>query len=129
MLKLGSFADDTRVRYTVKTINVQAEMQQDLDALYEGAEETISPSTRKKLNTFHMGEVISKPDTIRIITLKSLVKQKAEITRKDLGVHFLDTGTFTEHINRVVATNYKLGGYILCTFWTRERFPMLTFLS
>ena len=50
-------------------------------------------------------------------------------TVRDLGVHFSTAGNFAEHIKLIVTEAKKLSGYILRTFRTREKGPMITLLK
>ena len=117
--KLGSFADDTRVWYIVRTINAQAQLQQDLEALYRWAEENNFTFNEKKFE--HLSHGRSEIETHYKSPNNSEIKQKDLV--KDLGVHFSESGNFAEHIEKIVADGKKLSGFVLRTFRTRERFP------
>jgi hypothetical protein len=45
---------------------------------------------------------------------------------KDLGVVLSSCGTFTDHINHTVQQATRMSGWVLRTFYTREKLPMLT---
>ena len=107
--KLGSFADDTRVWYIIKTLNEQAQLQRDFDKLYDWAEDNNFTFNEKKFEhlSFGRGSIVTKYNTANSKDI-----QQKEVVR-DLGVHFSATGNFTDHIQRVVAEAKKLSGFIL----------------
>ena len=123
--KLGSFADDTRVWHATRLREEQRQLQEDLDTLYQWAEDNNFLFNEKKFEHLSYG----KPDeTFGYDTPQGKQIQGKETVR-DLGVYFSSTGSFKEHILKVVADGKKLSGFILRTFRTRDRVAMLTLLK
>ena len=123
--KLGSFADDTRVWYTVTTINEQHQLQADLDSLYTWAADNNFKFNEKKFENLSYGK--TKQGFNFTTPNNTNIKGKDHV--KDLGVHFSSSGTFEEHIKKIVSEGKRLSGYILRTFKTRDVGTMLTLLK
>ena len=123
--KLGSFADDTKVWYLIKSLYDQAQLQQELNTLYKWSDDNNFDFNEKKFEHLSYGR--SDLETSYHTPNANPIKKNDPV--RDLGVHFSPTGTFSEHIKIIVAEAKKISGYILRTFRTRERGPMLTLLK
>ena len=123
--ELGSFADDTKLWYIIKSINEEVELQQDLNTLFDWAADNNFDYNEKKFERVAHGR--SSIETSYKTASGAEIKQKDTV--RDLGVHFSYTTNFAEHIKRIVAAGKKLSGYILRTFRTRGTHAMLTLLK
>ena len=124
--KLASFADDTRLWLLTKSLHEQAKLQQDLDILYEWAEDNNFTFNEKKFEQLSYRSS-DEADYTYNTPNKQTIEQKDTV--RDLVVRFSANGRFTEHIKLIVDEAKKLSGYILRTFRTREVGPMVTLLK
>ena len=122
---VSSFADDTRVVHGVNTAQDIANLQTDLNAVYKWADDNNMQFNSKKFECLRYGtntEVISASTY-----LSNSGDQIQEVDHaRDLGVTMSSDGTFSKHITNVVSSASLMCGWILRTFITRERIPMLT---
>ena len=91
---IGSFADDTRIWKAVRSEQEQMELQNDLDILYQWAEENNFFFNEKKFEHLSYGRHV---ETFEYETpLHKLIGGKDNV--RDLGVYFSHTGSFEDHI-------------------------------
>ena len=79
-----------------------------------------------KFETIHFSH---NPDTDMKFTSPTGMVIAQKKTVKDLGIHFSYNANFNHHISMVAANGRKLTGWVLRTFATREREPMITLLK
>ena len=121
---LSSFADDTRVGYGIQSTQDAQLLQDDLDKVYNWAEENNMLFNSKKFELLQYG-----PNT----DLKSSTTYKSNTGHpiatkdsiKDLGVTMSSSGDFKEHISNVVETVKELSAWILRSFKSRSPLLML----
>ena len=112
----SSFADDTRVgRHTEDFEDIQL-LQADLDAVYNWAE------SNELLRYRLMGSTVQNSAGYKS-NIGSEIEEKAHV--KDLGVKLSSDATFSGHIGEKVASVKTKIGWVLRTFRTQERQPML----
>ena len=106
---VSSFADDTRVLGRISSVEDIEHLQTDsgkFELISYGPNQDIKAASVYKSDT---GLPIKKKDTI-----------------KDLGVYLSEDATFTNQIERVAQSAKLKCGWILRTFKTRARLPMIT---
>ena len=123
--QIGSFADDTKVWHIVRTINDQIEMQNELQVLYQWANNNNLTYNQQKFEHLAYGE--SNIITEYTNAKDSVINQKPTV--KDLGILFSTSAKFESHIKNLVSEAQRLSGYILRTFTTREKDAMITLLK
>ena len=119
---VGSFADDTKVRRMIKSLEERVALQRDLDVIYKWAEES-----RMKFND-NKFEQMSHGETRGLVPEAYLTPGGSEIevgeTVKDLGVIASGDLMFREHINKVVTSAKIKTGILMRTFSTRQENAM-----
>ena len=122
---ISSFADDTRVGRPLEDFEDIQLLQADLDAVYNWEESNNMEFNSDKcvLLRYRL-----KGSTVQNLAgyksnIGSEIEEKAHI--KDLGVKLSSDATFSRHIGEKVASVKTKIGWVLRTFRTRERQPML----
>ena len=121
---VSSFADDTRVAKGISSVEDVETLQLDLQSIYEWAEENNMEFNFPKFETLRFGN----DDDIKENTFyKTKCNEKIKIVEhaKDLGIITSSSGNFKQHIRTMVDTAQQLCGWILRTFSTRKKDPML----
>jgi hypothetical protein len=122
---LSSFADDTRVG---KSIDNEADvqlLQNDLQIVYQWCETNNMTLNADKFE--HLPYNFYKKQNAKSCYKDNLGNQiDHSKTVKDLGVHMSADGTFKHHIGTTVTKAKQMCSWILRTFNTRARLPMLT---
>ena len=122
---VSSFADDTRVAHNINHIEDVAKLQSDLEAVYHWSETNNMQFNSNKFECMRYGNNQDiKANTNYISNTGDLIKT-VEDTR-DLGVTMSSDGTFKKHIAGVVSRANLMCSWVLRTFKTRDRMPMLT---
>ena len=122
---VSSFADDTRAAKGIRTQDDTKALQTDLGSIYKWAEENNMMFNFQKFECLRYGGNTELKATTKYTTMNGdniTVMDHA----KDLGVTMSSSGTFRQHISNVTNTAYQLSGWVLRTFRTRHRIPMLT---
>lgn len=122
---VSSFADDTRVIKEILTDDASELLQKDLEALYRWTEEN---NMSLNNNKFEHLMYRNAHNTMATHTYKahdgSVIETKQHV--QDLGVTLSCDGTFTTHIQNVTKRARSQVGWVLRTFQTRDKLPMLT---
>ena len=125
---ISCFADDTRIMNTIKTNEDRIYLQNDLDSVYEWADENkmkfnsgkfeaIDYHSRERPNEYHEYKT-SDGQTIQ---------RKKQV--KDLGILMNCDATYSENIVTMVKKAKRQSGWILRSFQSREPTLMLTLLK
>ena len=123
---LSSFADDTRVGRHIETEEDAQLLQADLNAVYEWARRNNMEFNSDK---FEIIRYKVKSSTVQESTsyssdMGSTIEEKTHL--RDLGVTLSNDATFTKYISEKITSLKATTGWVLRTFRTRERQPMLT---
>ena len=122
---VSSFADDTRVMGEVRHPEDVSSLQRDLDAIYEWSAENNTQLNAEKFDCMRYGyDSGIKTSTCYTASDGSSIHPKDTV--KDLGVLVSSDGSFREQVSNVVLTANLKCAWVLRTFSTRERKPMLT---
>ena len=122
---VSSFADGTYVSRGIRTESNVAELQNDLNSVYNWAElNNINfNDTNFELLLYGNNEIL-KDSTKYLGPLGAQIEEDQHV--KDLGVIMSNDATFSEHIRQVSMKARKYAGWILRTFRTREETLLLT---
>ena len=112
------FADDTKISAKIKTEEDIEKLQQDLEKVYNWAEENLMEFNEDKFEQMSHGHT----ENVRegIYKTKSGNEIKPKKTIKDLGVLISKNMSFKEHINDIVQSSKVMSGLVERTFETRE---------
>ena len=121
---VSSFADDTRIVKSIKTIEDCELLQRDLDEIYEWAKHTNMFFNGTKFVHLRYGAPGEAVAYNYRSSESSIVPENSETT--DLGVIMTNTASFKDHIGLVAAKGRQRLGWILRVFMTRESAPLLT---
>lgn len=122
---VASFADDTRVLKEVSSELEAKQLQADLASLYSWADHNNMSFNNNKFEHIHYS-ASRTDDSVYIYTAPDGSHIDTKQCIKDLGITLSSDGTFTQHIQHVVKKARSQVGWILRTFRTRKRSPMLT---
>ena len=122
---ISRFADDTRIGRAVNNAADSQMLQSDLDSVYRWATVKNMAFNEEKFETIHYGNNISSADIVSYKTCTGTDIERKN-TVKDLGVQTDDDCRFRTQIATVVSKVKRVTGWILRTFETRERLPLLT---
>ena len=118
------FADDTKLKNLVESLQDCANLQTDLNTVYEWAD-----TNNMKFNDLKF-QCIKYGNNLELNQYKYETPSGEEIPGeediKDLGVIMSRNFTFTKHIDKVSSRCRGLIGWILRTFITRTKLVMLT---
>ena len=122
---LSSFADDTRVGSSISSVQDTEVLQADLKSVYDWTIENNMELHGDKFELLRYGvnsEIKAETDYISNTGL--IIKEESQV--RDLGVTMHSSGSFSPQIQKLVEEGRKQCGWILRTFNTRDRLPMLT---
>ena len=99
--------------------------QRDLDSVYKWAESSNMRFNGDKFQLLRYGQ---DEHLIQTTSYTDCNGKSISVTTnaKDLGILLSSDGGFTDHIMSVVQKAMQLSGWVLRTFYTLERQPMLT---
>ena len=121
---LASYADDTRLWRFIHGDGDQELLQQDLQVLYDWADQNNKAFNDDKFEYLPFG-----PPSDRIYLSPSGVQIRKKELVKDLGVYMSSDCTFKTHIKTCVKAANKVSSWILRTFITRDKFVMKVLLQ
>ena len=122
---VSSFADDTRVLAGVKNSEDVQKLQADLNTIYRWAEENNCMFNPDKFECLRYGNDNSLKESTNY-TSSNEVSIACKDSVRDLGVQMSADAQFKDHIsNSIVSANLKCG-WVLRSFVTRDKLPMLT---
>ena len=121
---ISSFADDTRAAKGITTEDDVKSLQTDLQAIYKWSQDNNMEFNSPKFECLRYGNDSDiKENTCYKTPSGDSIKEVEHA--KDLGIIMSNNGTFRQHVNKVVNTANQLCGWVLRTFRTRQRLPML----
>ena len=125
MLKaiVRSFADNTRIRVKIQSIEDRQKLLTDLQTIYDWARTNnmeFNPDKFEYISHGVTGEEYA--DNYKGPCDKNIQRNK---TIKDLGITVNETLECSDHINKTVATCRAMAGQIMRTFRTRDKKPLL----
>ena len=122
---VASFADDTRVKKGLKSESDAADLQNDLFRIYQWSEKNNMQFNAVKFELMRYGKDNElKGSTSYVAPNWELMEEKDYV--KDLGITMSNDCSFKVHINNVIESAKRISSWILRTFRTRDRIPMLT---
>ena len=119
---LSSFADDTRIWKNIKTPEDSRILQDNIHKTVTWANRNNMQFNCKKFDHVGFGRNLQKSDYFAGNNVKI---EKKSILR-DLGVSISDDLLFKTHISSIVSKAYKMVGWILRTFKSRQTVVMMT---
>ena len=121
---ISSFADDTRAVKGVSNEDDVKSLQTDLQAIYRWSQNNNMEFNSPKFECLRYGNDndVKKNTCYKTPTGESI---KEVEHAKDLGIVMSNNGTFKQHIGNIANTANQLCGWVLRTFRTRQRLPML----
>ena len=122
---LSSFADDTRVGCNIRGIEDTERLQTDLQSVYTWTTDNNMELHGDKFELLRYGQNSDITSQTNYISNTGLVIQEEDQVR-DLGVTMHRSGSFSEQILKIVKEGKQQCGWILRTFNTRARLPMIT---
>lgn len=124
---LSSYADDSKAHKTIRNKQDGKDLQIDINKLYEWTNTNLMEFNSAKFEVLRIGKNELLKQEIQYKTPEGKCIPSIEVA-KDLGVHFNNQGTFSDHVQLKSAKAKQMTGYILRTFLTRDREVMLTLL-
>ena len=119
---VNSFADDTRMMMNIKEPTDILRLQEDLDKIYEWADTNNMLFNADKFEVLRYGPGnVGDP---RYLSPEG-IEIDLQCDVRDLGIVMSNSGKFDEQISNVVRAGRRKVGWLLRTFATRERAPML----
>ena len=124
----NSFADDTRVQRGVMSHNDCADLQYDLNHIYEWAKTVNMRFNSEKFECLRFWADPEKVPSFQYLAPdNSPIAVKSDL--RDLGIRISSNLSFTTHIENTIQAGSKLVGWGLRTFRGRGRSVMLTLLK
>ena len=122
---IASFADDTRVLSGVSNTDDVKNLQDDLQKIYDWAHNNNARFNQEKFEALRYGpNDVLKQSTVYLSGEGTPINCSQHV--KDLGVTLSHDASFTEHITNTTRSANLKCGWILRTFKTRDRMPLLT---
>ena len=118
----SSFADDTRVVMKVSNDSDHANLQSDLEVLYQWSRVNNMMFNGSKFQHLRYGP--QKDGRAYLTPEGEQIVMSSDI--RDLGITMSASGSFETQINDSVIKGSQMAGRILRTFQTREPIPMMT---
>ena len=121
---ISSFADDTRAAKGITNmVDVEA-LQTDLQAIFKWSQENNMEFNYPKFECLRYGK---NSDIKESTCYKTPSGDPIKVVEhaKDLGVTMSSNGTFKQQVRSVISTTNQLSGWVLRTFRTRQKLPML----
>lgn len=121
---VSSFADDTKVSHIISLLEDCNDLQSSLNDIYTWSEENNMNFNELKFQALRYGSV---SEEIKNFMYKTPNDQDIpfESSAKDLGVMMSNNLMFRDHIDILCSKCRGLSAWILRTFLTREKVPML----
>ena len=120
----SSFADDTRIAGKIKNVRDRHCVQQDLEKLYNWADENNMAFNSDKFQLLSYGKRTADQFDVPYIGYDGAYIEECRQV-KDLGVVMQNDGLFTAHIGEVVSTARNQAAWILRAFSSRNIEVML----
>ena len=122
---VSSFADDTRVSAGVTSHREIAQLQADLDLIFQWASQNNAMFNPDKFECLRYGSNETLKESSSYLSSDgSTITSKPSV--KDLGVTMGASASFEEHIAHITSAANLKCAWILRTFKTRESLPLIT---
>lgn len=122
---LSSFADDTRIGRQIHTAEDASSLQTDLNSVYRWTDLNNMELNADKFECLRYGPNKDlQGNTSYLSNTGKSIQEKDHV--KDLGVTMGRDGTFSIHIMNAVTEAERQCSWVLRTFATRQKLPMLT---
>ena len=122
---VASFADDTRIFSGIGSNEDVNKLQADLENIYEWARSNNATFNSEKFECMRYGpNCVIRENTNYTSDDGTPISEKENV--KDLGVILSKDATFSTHISALITSANLKCGWILRTFKTRDRLPLLT---
>ena len=121
---VSSFADDTRVMAGTSSSQDVTYMQNDLNIIYQWAQNNNATFNAGKFECLRYGRNQDLIASTAYLS-NSATPIACSTSVRDLGVTMSSDATFNEHISKICTAASLKCGWILRTFKTRERLPLL----
>ena len=121
---ISSFADDTRAAKGITTLEDVEALQTDLQAIFKWSQDNNMELNYPKFECLRYGKNSDIKESTYYNTPSGDPIKVVEHA-KDLGVVMSSNGTFRQHVSSVISTSNQLCGWVLRTFRTRQKLPML----
>ena len=121
---ISSFADDTRVLHGICEVSDCSSLQSDLDAVYSWAIQNNMQFNGLKFELIRYNTLPATKNVSYVDSNKGLILEQSTV--KDLGILMSNTAKFTDHINNICSSIKNMSSWILRTFMSRSRLPMIT---
>ena len=126
--KLVSFANDTRVDSCINDIEKCDQLQIDLNSVHDWAHVNNMVFNAQKFNYVSFnGSMVPCGSNVYTIPNMEIISPSRNVL--DLGINMSGDCTFNYHISSLSNKCANLSGWILRTFYTRDRITMLTFFK
>ena len=121
----SKYADDTRVTAKISNLDDAKSFQIELNnTIYPWGPDNNMTLNGDKFEHLHVGNNLQQIKTSYTDPSGIVIKEKDHI--KDLGVTISNDLSWTKHSNEVVSKARAMSGWVLRTFSTREKDPMIT---
>lgn len=122
---VSSFADDTRIGKPINSAEDAKLLQKDLESIYAWAKQNNMQFNTEKFECIKYGKKEDLKESCQYKTQDDQIIAEKDVVR-DLGIVMSNKGSFKAHIDKISATAKSVSSWILRTFKTREKGPMLT---
>lgn len=123
---LSSFADDTRIGRQIDNIEDRNALQKDLETVYTWCNSNNMAFNSDKFEHMSYKASNKQPEFKPEYTDNTGKTIQTSENVKDLGVYMSSNASFNHHINVTASKARQMCGWILRTFTTRAKLPMLT---
>ena len=121
---VSSFADDTRVLAGISTLEDVSALQSDLTKIFQWSTDNNATFNSDKFECLRYGKNKSIIESsFYLSNNQSVIECKPYV--RDLGVTISSDGKFDEHISKTAISANQKCAWVLRTFKTRDRFPLL----
>ena len=121
---IGTFADDTKIMNTIKTLQDTQNMQEDLQNLESYTTTNNMQMNGDKFVLLRYNKTFNQP----LLLADGTAIKEAEGT-KDLGIWMSNDAKFTQHITNVSRSCQTIASMVFRSFKTRDNFLLLTLLK
>ena len=122
---VSSFADDTRASKDISSRKDATDLQDDLDRIYQWAVDNNMQFNDLKFELLRLGYCLELKEATEYLNPSGQpITEKEHV--KDLGVTMSNSGSFSEHIDKICTSARNMCSWILRTFKSRSPELMLT---
>ena len=116
---LLSYADDSKMKKIIKSVEDGEKLQKDLDNVFKWTDENLVEFNLTKFEILRIGKQEYFKNEVNYTMPNGEKIEESDIV-KDLGVWFSKEGHFDEHLKVKIAKCKKMCGYIFRTFMIRD---------